>query len=212
MRLGKRTRLEMSIMSEISLKETAPLEPFRIPIRHKEQIKALLYKLEVPMLGWNLPILFHKYCIGVDEVLSEEHHRMKLIKLTGILISGDNAELINNPFAVYDDEIDVDRLFAFLLNFINELQNILCDTLDVSKEIGSKPVFGTRTHARELHCYMTSIVYSKIVYRNPAIPGIVAFLLLVLANIYRTSLCKTPTGDIVMTLVSRIGLKPVPLV
>jgi hypothetical protein len=53
-------------MSEISLKQTVPLQPFRIPIRDKEQIKALLYQLEVRMFGWNLPILFHKYCIGVD--------------------------------------------------------------------------------------------------------------------------------------------------
>jgi hypothetical protein len=162
------------------------------------------------MFGWNLPILFHKYCIGVDKVLPEEHHRAELIKLIAILISGDNNKLIDDPSSMYDDKIEVHVFVRFLLTFVCELQDLLCDGPNLARtEFAAKPVFGTRAYAQELHGYMTGIVYSKMAYRNPAIPGIVIFLLLVLANTYATSLCKKPTTDIVKGLVYQIGLDPV---
>jgi hypothetical protein len=132
--------------------------------------------------------------------------------LVAILISGDNLKLINDPLSVYNDKIDVNLFYKFLSRFVSELQNLLCDGPNVaSKDVVSKPVFGTRAYTQELHGYMVSIVYSKMAYANPAIPGIVAFLLLVLANTYTMSLCKTPTADIVKSLAYRIGLNPVPL-
>jgi hypothetical protein len=194
-------------MSEILLKKIVPLHPFRIPIRDKERIKALLYKLEVQMFGWNLPHLFHIHLLGIDKSLPEEYHRTEMIRLIAVLLSGDNEELIDDPSAVFDEEKTDAQFFSdFQMHFVTELKSLLCDNSDVTFK-----AFGTRTYAQEIHSRMMSIIYSKIGYRNPAIPGITAFTLLVLANLYPKSFCTTPTPDIIKSLAHRIDLRARPL-
>jgi hypothetical protein len=50
---------------------------------------------------------------------------------------------------------------------------------------------------------MTSVVYSKVQSRNPAIPVITALVLILLANFYSLSFCKTPTTDIISSFMAR---------
>jgi hypothetical protein len=195
-------------MSEIFLSNVAPLQPFRINIRNKEGLKSILYKLEVTMYGWNLPILLDKYCMKIDQSFSEEYHRGELIRLIAILLSADNTKLIDDPTAVFcENKISGSFFRLFLSQFIDELKIPFCD----DSYVGPKPVFGTGPYAQQIHAYMTSIIYSKMRYRNPAIPGIAAFILLVLANTYATSFCRTPTTTIVENLVGRLGLAAGPM-
>jgi hypothetical protein len=124
-------------MPEISLAKTAPLRPFKINIRDKELIKALFYKLDIRMFGWNLPALFDKYCLNVDPLLPEEYHYRAALNLVAILVCGDNAALIDDPSARFHEEDINSQLFiSFISSFVDELKKIVCNANDRKVHFG----------------------------------------------------------------------------
>jgi hypothetical protein len=192
-------------MPEISLAETVPLRPFHIDLRDKDGIKTLFYTLDVHMFGWNLPMLFKKYCMDVDPSLPAEHHYRKTLKLVAILIGGENNALIVDPEAIFsEDELREDMVVSFIFNFVSRLKRALCDPN--SNLRFPAVVHGTTSYARRLHGAMTSVVYAEMKFAYPAVPAITAFMLILLGNMYPLTLCTMDTIDIVKSMATQINL------
>jgi hypothetical protein len=188
-------------MPETSLIKIPSLRLFQIDVRDKELVKSLFFKLEVRMLGWNLPALFEKYCVSVDPSLSTECHYRLLLRLSAILISGDNETLIDDPSATFSEsDIDLQLVQTFMSQFVGELKQIVC--------VASKPVepfaVGPNSSRQKLHGDMTGAVYAKMGFRSPAVSAITAIILILLADMYALTLCKTPIKTIAESLTSRI--------
>jgi len=189
-------------MRKVLIHRTSPLRPFQVDLRDKERVRALLYKLNVNLVGWNLAYLLAKYHADVDASLSLERHCQNLIKLTAILISGDNNRLINDPSAFFSEKIaNVDLFTSFVSQFIEELKKILC--LDQKSPYLSSS-FGSRSYAQELHGAMTSVIYAQMHFANPAVSAIAAFLLIILANSYPLNFCEVSTTEIASNLSDRL--------
>jgi hypothetical protein len=188
-------------MPQISLAQAAPLRPFKIDVRDKDAIKALFYKLEIRMFGWNLSALFDRYCLNVSAALPTDYHQKALLRLVVILISGDGLALLDDPSALFhEDKIDVQLVSDFISSFVDELKNKVCEPNNFRVRINS------RSYRLALFGEMTSILYSKFNMRSPAIPAITGFMLILLANLYALALCATPTADIVRGLMAKANL------
>jgi hypothetical protein len=123
-------------MAKPAIVKRIPLRPFRIDIRDKARVRALLTKLEVDVFGWNVAELLAKYHYQLDRKLSEEYHSERLLRLVAILVAGDNDDLINNPDAILDDTMIHERMFeAFTLQFLCGLKEIVCEPGQLKDEL-----------------------------------------------------------------------------
>ena len=189
-------------MPEISLAKTAPLRPFQVDVRDKARVRALLHKLDVRIIGWNIPDLYKRHYIDLDPSLSKEYHYRELLKLIAILISGDNALLVDNPSAQFcENTIDEQLFVTFVCKFVQELKGIVCDLADPTVRF----VPDALSYVQGLYGAMNSAVYSKMNVINPATPVITSFILILLANLYVVSFCKTPTDVIVKSFANRVS-------
>jgi hypothetical protein len=186
-------------MPEISLANAAPLRSFKIDIRDKAAIKALFYKLDIRAFGWNLPTLLEKYCLSIDPLLPEEYHYRSTLKLVAVLISVDEDALLDNPSATFPEEnVDTGRFVGFLSTFVDELKASVCDS---SRKVSMSP--NSKAYLQTVYGHMTNVVHSKIQSHNPAIPTVTALLLVLLANSYSLSFCKTSSADIIGSFVNK---------
>jgi hypothetical protein len=190
-------------MANFNIVQRIPLRPFRIDIRDKTRIRALLKKLDVDVLGWNAAELLARYHYQLDRRLPEEYHARQLLKLVAILVSGNNEELINNPDARLDDTSLDDKTFkTFTIDFLDGLKTISCGP----SELGEELVDPQRSYIEGLYGAMTSFVYSKMNYRSPFVGLITMFMIILLSYYYPTSFCNSDSRNITESMMAKLKL------
>jgi hypothetical protein len=83
--------------------------------------------------------------------------------------------------------------------FVDELKENVC----YNGNLGAHMTPNSKSYLQAVFGDMTSVVYSKVQSRNPAIPVITALVLILLANVYLLSFCKPPTTDIISSFMAR---------
>ena len=184
----------------VYLRILAPLRAFRVQPKNKDDLRLLLYRLQVNVFGWNIDELFKKYCLDVNPRLSEKHHYRSLVTLVAILISGDNEQLVDDPSAQFPNfGINEAKFRTFSLHFVDELQKLL-----QGQSKYSKPVFGLRSYPKEIVAAMTDFIYTDVEFRNPAASAITTFFLMLFGTLYKFTFLRTAPSSIVEDLAHMI--------
>jgi hypothetical protein len=176
------------------------LRPFRVDLRDKATVKDLLYKLDIKLFGWNLLELCEEHFFAIPQSASLETHRNGLCVLISILVSADGERLLNHSDAIFDSNgISKKRFLEFVTKFAERLKDSL---IDGSAQLRTEQ--GVLVYPRGIFDIMEGYLYKDILPRNPAIPVVTLFMIILLTDLYSLSIHDTLGATIASSLWVRV--------
>jgi hypothetical protein len=87
-------------MTKIIASGLPQLRPFQLDLRDKAAVAGLLSKLNIQLLGWNLPNVCDTHFLSIPYNASLDTHRNSLCVLIAILVSLDGEHLLKDSDAL----------------------------------------------------------------------------------------------------------------
>ena len=180
----------------------SPLRPFRVDIRDKAAVRGLLYLLGVRLIGWNVAPLCDAYFFTLAKRASRETHRAGLVILVAIFVSEAGDRFLEDASATFDPRsIDRDKFFTFVEKFVEAMKLVLAR--DSGPRNIKQPI---AMPSRRLFRTMDGYLYRQGLPRNPTIPVVTAFMLILLADLFLTTIQTEPGAAIASSLWARVVL------
>jgi hypothetical protein len=188
-------------MDSIASINIAALRRFHLDIRDKAAVKDLLYRLDVRPIGWNVSQLCDVYIFLLGKSVSKERYIAGLAVLVATFVSAEGEKFLEDKSAKFDPWfIDKSRFVTFVERFVEELKLVLArdsESQNTRQRISARP--------RGIFDIMEERLYAELLPRNPTIPVITAFMLMLIANLFFISIQKESGAAIANNLWARIA-------
>ena len=189
-------------MESIVSSSVTALRKFRVDIRDKAAVRDLLYRLGVRPIGWNVAQLCDVYFFSLDKSISPERHRAGLAILVAAFVSAEGEIFLEDASAKFNPRhIDKNRFITFVERFVEELNLLL--VRDFSPDNIGRHI---STYPRGIFGIMEGYLYAEALPRNPTIPVVTAFMLILIADLFLLSIQEESSAAIAESLWSRILL------